>query len=71
MKKVFVLTICLLIVFSGCLNNKKENLLDSFKNELEKKKDLETVISWIRKKDYRGKNYYKKINAVKTIFKDN
>lgn len=43
-----------------CLN-KKENLLDSFKNELEKKKDLETVISWIRKKDYRGKNYYKKI----------
>lgn len=27
MKKVFVLTICLLIVFSGCLNNKKENLL--------------------------------------------
>ena len=53
-----------------CLN-KKENLLDSFKNELEKKKDLETVISWIRKKDYRGKNYYKKItDADKSDLKE-
>ena len=53
-----------------CLN-KKENLLDSFKNKIKKKKDLETVISWIRKKDYRGKNYYKKItDADKSDLKE-
>lgn len=44
-----------------CLNN-KENLVDSFKNELEKTKDKKELFAWIQKRDSRGKKYSKKLN---------
>lgn len=46
-----------------CLE-RKENLLDEFKKELDDKKDKEELISWIRKKDFNGKNYNKKIKSI-------
>ena len=46
-----------------CLQ-KKENLLDEFKKELDSKKDKEELISWIRKKDFSGRKYSKKIKAI-------
>lgn len=66
-KNVHIIDICAAYTLDEriikCLNN-KENLLDSFKNELENQKDKETIISWIKNKDYRGKKYNKKINSI-------
>lgn len=46
--------------------NRKENLLNSFKHELETKKDKEELTaSYIYKKDYRGKRYSKKMKTLK------
>lgn len=45
----------------SCLS-KKENLVDSFKEELEKQKDKSFVEAFIYKKTYRGRNYIKKSN---------
>lgn len=47
----------------NCLN-KKENLVDSFKYELEKMKDTSEIFSWITKRDFRDKKYNKKIKAM-------
>ena len=46
-----------------CLQ-KKENLLDEFKKELDDKKDKEELISWIRKKDFLGRKYNKRIKSI-------
>ncbi|WP_297425797.1 DEAD/DEAH box helicase [Clostridium sp.] len=46
-----------------CLN-RKENLVDSFKSELERLKDKNELISWITKRDFRGKKYNKKMIAL-------
>ncbi len=66
-KNVHIIDICASYTLDEriikCLN-KKEDLLESFKNELEENKDEETIISWIRKKDWRGRNYNKKIKAL-------
>lgn len=66
-KNVHIIDICASYTLDEriikCLNN-KENLLDSFKSELEEKKDEETIISWIRKKDWRCKRYNKKMESI-------
>lgn len=46
-----------------CLK-KKENLVDSFKREIDNNKDRDDLYSWVNKKDYRGKSYSKKIKAL-------
>lgn len=46
-----------------CLK-RKENLVDSFKDELEKIKDKKDLFSWIQKKDIYGRKYNKKIKAI-------
>ena len=46
-----------------CLQ-KKENLLDECKKELDDKKDKEELISWIRKKDFLGRKYNKRIKSI-------
>lgn len=46
-----------------CLE-RKENLVDSFKQELEEMKDKDELISWIDKRDYRGRRYAKKIKSL-------
>lgn len=46
-----------------CLT-RKENLVESFKNELDRTKDKEELFAWIQRKDYRGKKYCKKVQSI-------
>lgn len=47
----------------NCLK-RKESLVDSFKDELEKQKDNKFIDDWIFKRDIYGKSYKKKIGSV-------
>ena len=46
-----------------CLN-RKENLLDRFKDDLAERNDVIETVNWITKKDYKGKKYSKKMNII-------
>ena len=48
----------------SCLR-KKENLVDSFKSEIDKSKDRKDLFTWITKRDYNGKKYSKKVELEK------
>ena len=47
-----------------CLK-RKENLVDSFKYEIDKAKDRTDLYAWITKRDYKGKRYSKHIKKEK------
>lgn len=46
-----------------CLR-KKENLLESFREEISKNNDKDYLIDWISKRDLKGRNYTKKIKSL-------
>mgnify|MGYP000117607626 CR=1 FL=1 len=66
-KNVHIIDICAAWTLDeriiNCLK-KKENLVDTFKKELEEKKDEEFLYSWIRKKYSRNKKFNKMVKYI-------
>lgn len=66
-KNVHIIDICAAYTLDEriirCLN-RKEDLVDSFKSELERTKDKSELVNWITKRDFKGKKYNKKLLAL-------
>ncbi|WP_243129275.1 DEAD/DEAH box helicase [Hathewaya massiliensis] len=66
-KNVHIIDICAAYTLDErilkCLQ-RKENLVDSFKSEIEKQKDDKFTEDFIYKRDYRGKKYNKKLKSL-------
>ena len=66
-KNVHIIDICASYTLDerilNCLT-RKENLVDSFKNEIERTKDKEDLINWIYVKNSRGRNVSKKVKNI-------
>lgn len=64
-KNVHIIDICAAYTLDErilkCLS-RKEDLVDTFKNEIDKQKDKKFIEAFIYKKNYRGRNYVKKSN---------